>query len=390
VPRLGDLDGHFLGIGGRAPIEAFATLAIGLADLHSGDVVAGQVRLEQVLDLPGAQYLIYRVSSLATLAFSKALTGHGTEAAGLAAAAIDLAERGQISQHVVMINAHLALTRVALDRLDLADATFHLQRSEELAGRAGRRASLGFARLLRCERTSLTEGAPRTLDEISTWTPLGLERPIIQSSVRALEARQWMRTGDGERARRALTGITGTAGSAAAHVDLALCEGDVLEAHQLLEGWRPHERDLRSRIEHGVRSAAALGAEEDMDAARHEIEHAVVLAEAETLRLPFIEVPGVVAVLRGARRDAPTPFVQSILAASNDAGNRATAPHQLITDREREVLGFLPTRMSNADIAAALFLSINTVKSHVSHLYTKLDVSDRDAAIAKATQLGLL
>jgi LuxR family maltose regulon positive regulatory protein len=46
--------------------------------------------------------------------------------------------------------------------------------------------------------------------------------------------------------------------------------------------------------------------------------------------------------------------------------------------------------MSNGDIAAALFLSINTVKSHVSHLYAKLEVSDRDAAIAKATQLGLL
>ena len=46
--------------------------------------------------------------------------------------------------------------------------------------------------------------------------------------------------------------------------------------------------------------------------------------------------------------------------------------------------------MTNQDIAAELFVSVNTIKTHVANIYRKLEVTDRNAAVTRATQLGLL
>lgn len=51
-----------------------------------------------------------------------------------------------------------------------------------------------------------------------------------------------------------------------------------------------------------------------------------------------------------------------------------------LTSREKEVLAFLTTGKSNAEIAAGLNISPNTVKNHVSSIYLKLDVSNRTEA----------
>ncbi len=61
-----------------------------------------------------------------------------------------------------------------------------------------------------------------------------------------------------------------------------------------------------------------------------------------------------------------------------------------LTDREREILDYLPTRLSNTDIASHLYVSVNTLKSHLRHIYTKLAATNRDEAVARATDLGLL
>jgi len=55
-----------------------------------------------------------------------------------------------------------------------------------------------------------------------------------------------------------------------------------------------------------------------------------------------------------------------------------------------QLLTLLPTRASNAAIAEHLGVSVNTVKTRLRRLYTKLDVHDRDSAIARATDAGLL
>jgi LuxR family maltose regulon positive regulatory protein len=46
--------------------------------------------------------------------------------------------------------------------------------------------------------------------------------------------------------------------------------------------------------------------------------------------------------------------------------------------------------MSNADIAAELFVSVNTIKSHVKSIYRKLDATQRRNAVGRARQLHLL
>lgn len=61
-----------------------------------------------------------------------------------------------------------------------------------------------------------------------------------------------------------------------------------------------------------------------------------------------------------------------------------------LNNREYEVLQLLAKGHSNADIAAHLFLSVSTIKTHVSNLYFKMDVKSRTQAITKAKQLKII
>jgi DNA-binding NarL/FixJ family response regulator len=61
-----------------------------------------------------------------------------------------------------------------------------------------------------------------------------------------------------------------------------------------------------------------------------------------------------------------------------------------ITDREREVLGLVGLGMSNAEIAAALHISVGTTKNHVARLLAKLDARDRAQLVIAAYQAGLV
>lgn len=62
----------------------------------------------------------------------------------------------------------------------------------------------------------------------------------------------------------------------------------------------------------------------------------------------------------------------------------------LLSEREREVLQLLADGRSNEQIAAQLFISINTVKTHLSNVYVKLDAKRRTEAIRKARALCLI
>jgi LuxR family maltose regulon positive regulatory protein len=61
-----------------------------------------------------------------------------------------------------------------------------------------------------------------------------------------------------------------------------------------------------------------------------------------------------------------------------------------LTDTEVRVLRYLPTNLRAPEIAAELFVSINTVRTHLRHLYAKLGVNGRTDAVERARQLGLL
>jgi len=96
---------------------------------------------------------------------------------------------------------------------------------------------------------------------------------------------------------------------------------------------------------------------------------------------------------RRASDSGGPPFLDGVL---EDLGTVArglpvtSALPVALTDRELSVLLFLPTMMTFGEIADELFVSINTVKSHVRSIYAKFEVTSRRRAVQRAHELGLL
>ena len=61
-----------------------------------------------------------------------------------------------------------------------------------------------------------------------------------------------------------------------------------------------------------------------------------------------------------------------------------------LSERELQVLRLLNTSLSQPEIAGRLYVSINTIRSHVKHIYEKLGVHARTSAVERAEELGLL
>lgn len=70
--------------------------------------------------------------------------------------------------------------------------------------------------------------------------------------------------------------------------------------------------------------------------------------------------------------------------------DRMRAPQVTLSSRELQVLDLVAAGRSNSDIAAELFIGETTVKSHLAHVFTKLDVGSRTAAVSQARRRGLL
>ena len=72
------------------------------------------------------------------------------------------------------------------------------------------------------------------------------------------------------------------------------------------------------------------------------------------------------------------------------AGHDRGAPYWELSERELEVLRLLPSSLSQREIAASLYVSFNTIRTHVSAIFRKLGVTSRAEAVARARELGLL
>lgn len=70
--------------------------------------------------------------------------------------------------------------------------------------------------------------------------------------------------------------------------------------------------------------------------------------------------------------------------------NRLRTPGTTLTRRETEVLALVAAGLSNQAIGNRLHLTEGTVKSHLARIYVKLGVDSRTAAVATATELGLI
>ncbi|KQR48527.1 LuxR family transcriptional regulator [Microbacterium sp. Leaf161] len=69
---------------------------------------------------------------------------------------------------------------------------------------------------------------------------------------------------------------------------------------------------------------------------------------------------------------------------------RMRAPRVSLSSREIEVLELVAAGRSNSEVAEQLFVSETTVKSHLAHIFSKLDVSSRTAAVSEARRKGIL
>jgi LuxR family maltose regulon positive regulatory protein len=135
----------------------------------------------------------------------------------------------------------------------------------------------------------------------------------------------------------------------------------------------------------------AVLADQSGQAARsHEaLEAALEIAEERTALRAFLDMPGVPSMLddnvgRFGRRD---PLVERIRAAGR---TRTGWAHSPLSPKEAQLLGDLPAQLTLEEIAARRQLSVNTVKSHVRAIYSKLGVTSRREAIAVARRRGLL
>ena len=123
----------------------------------------------------------------------------------------------------------------------------------------------------------------------------------------------------------------------------------------------------------------------------------VELAEGEDLLQCVMEdISGLPAVLQGALTAKPGHFTQQIVRTMDRAPalvTRATGPARALPDplrpQELKVLRYLGSRLTQQEIAAELYISINTMKTHVKSIYRKLDVGTRRDAVERGRHLGL-
>lgn len=100
---------------------------------------------------------------------------------------------------------------------------------------------------------------------------------------------------------------------------------------------------------------------------------------------------GIWLALKITRPKVQTVVVEKHIRVENGAAPDADTLARLgISQRELEVLGLMAAGLSNQQIADRIFVSLNTVKTHSSRIFEKLDVQRRTQAVEKGRQLGLI
>jgi LuxR family maltose regulon positive regulatory protein len=184
-------------------------------------------------------------------------------------------------------------------------------------------------------------------------------------------AHAWVAAGDGDNARRALA--------------------PVLAAHKGVPEW--------VRVQACLVDARLSYHSGDRMRGRRSLGCALRLAEREQLRLPFaIERSWIGPVLQrdpelaGAHRDLlRSAGCHGSLPAATPALNETANPVvEPLTEREREVLRQVSVMLTTAEIASELYISTNTVKSHIKNICHKLAATHRGEAVRRARQLRLI
>ncbi|WP_141006031.1 LuxR C-terminal-related transcriptional regulator [Nocardioides humi] len=216
---------------------------------------------------------------------------------------------------------------------------------------------------------------------------------VAAAAVRGALAAAWLATGDRARATTLLRSRTRYAAQLAPATALAsLLAGDAagaLAALPDLEARPGHTpRSLATLLVLGAAAAARTGQEE---AAAALLERVLAQAGADGARLHLLYLPPEdLAALRRTAAERGTAAVRAHLAAPVPACFVAARTAVALTRQERAVLAALVHHTSRSELAAAMHLSENTVKTHLQRIYRKLGVRSRKAVLERAIELDLL
>jgi LuxR family transcriptional regulator, maltose regulon positive regulatory protein len=213
-----------------------------------------------------------------------------------------------------------------------------------------------------------------------------------------------VRLGETERAERALADLgeedRDRGDMRTATAALRLAQGDPRTAAAalapVLDGSAPVTFEPLYQIRSFLLKAIAWDALGDPGAAEQALERALDLAEPDGMLVPFLLHPAPGLLERHARhRTAHASLIAEIrglLAGNKPAPLPAGAQPLLepLSNSEIRVLRYLPTNLSAREIANDLYVSPNTVKTHMHRLYAKLGTHRRGEAVTRARALGLL
>ena len=300
----------------------------------------------------------------------------------------------------------LALAFVRLERGELTACRALLKTADgALAARPdGLASAVGSLIVARC---SLAEGRMRavleTIERVRCDRPLP---PLLEQALAVTELQAHGACGDGQAALEAARRIGSESASPEVRVALSrawLAAGDPGAARRTLAAVleAPASEDSEpARLEAWLADALLSFRGDDDVRGRRSLEQALQLGEAEQRRFPFaVERSWLRAVLirhpelasRHRQLLGPGLAVPGVVPAQRDAAEPA-AP--VIVDqlsrREQDVLRRVGEMLDTADIAAEMYISVNTVKTHLKSIFRKLGASDRREAVRRARQLNLL
>ncbi len=173
-------------------------------------------------------------------------------------------------------------------------------------------------------------------------------------------------------------------------VQLLLQRSKSAEAIVLLNELQVQEEDQPGQLlQWWLFQALAWQAQGNIRQALDYLQQAVIFAEQENYVRIFIDEGKVMAqLLAKLQKQQPSNYTQMLLGQFGGGTPKSKFIEQLLSKKEQKTLQLLQLGLSNSEIAERSFVSVNTVKTHLKNIYSKLAVDNRIQAVEKARELA--